>query len=55
MVAHLQWFLIGIAAQLLGGTEPYLSKQLVDELRRWFEGKGMEEKFQTELRCRHEN
>ena len=51
-VAHLRWSLTDIAAQLLWDTEHLSYRQLVDKLRNRFGGKGMEEKFQTELRCR---
>ena len=51
-VAHLRWSLTGVAAQLLWGTEALSYEQLIEKLRRRFGGKGMEEKFQNELRCR---
>jgi hypothetical protein len=54
-VAHLRWSLTGVAAQLLWNTEALSYEQLVEKLRRRFGGKGMEEKFQNELRCRRRN
>ena len=51
-VAHLRWSLSGMAAQLLWGTEEMTYDQLLEKLRNRFGGKGMEEKFQNELRCR---
>ena len=51
-VAHLRWSLTGIAAQLLWGTEDATYDQLLEKLRNRFGGRGMEEKFQNELRCR---
>ena len=51
-VAHLRWSLSGTAAQMLWGTDKLSYQQLVDRLRDRFGGKGMEEKFQNELRCR---
>ena len=50
--AHLRWSLTGIAAQLLCDTESLEYDDLVEKLRARFGGKGMEERFQTELRCR---
>jgi len=50
--AHLRWSLSGTAAQLLWGTEDATYDQLVEKLKNRFGGKGMEEKFQNELRCR---
>jgi hypothetical protein len=52
MVAHLRWSLTGIAAQLLWNTTDLSYRQLVGKLRDRFRGKGLEEKFQNELRCR---
>jgi hypothetical protein len=49
-VAHLRWSLTGIAAQLLWDTSGLKYKELVEKLREQFGGKGMEEKFQNELR-----
>ena len=54
-VAHLRWSLTGIAAQLLWDTEHLSYSDLMEKLRNRFGGKGMEEKFQTELRCRRRN
>jgi len=51
----LRWSLTGTAAQLLWGSEQLPYEQLLDKLTRRFSGKGMEEKFQTELRCRRRN
>ena len=50
--AHLRWSLTGIAAQLLWDTDKLNYTELVEKLRSRFGGKGMEERFQTELRCR---
>jgi hypothetical protein len=50
--AHLRWSLTGTAAQLLWNTESLSYENLVEKLRDRFGGKGMEERFQTELRCR---
>jgi len=49
--AHLRWALTGTAAQLLWGTEDLSYEDLLERLKCRFSGKGMEEKFQTELRC----
>ena len=54
-VAHLRWSLTGTAAQLLWGSEELPYEELFDKLKRRFSGKGMEEKFQTELRCCRRN
>ena len=54
-VAHLRWALTGTAAQLLWGTEGLSYDELLEELKCRYSGKGMEEKFQTELRCRRRN
>jgi len=51
-VAHLRWSLSGAAAQLLWGTEDLTYGSLIEKLRSRYGGKGMEEKFQNELRCR---
>jgi len=51
-IAHLRWSLSGAAAQLLWGTEDATYDALVERLRSRYGGKGMEEKFQNELRCR---
>jgi len=52
-VAHLPWSFTGAAAQLLWGSESLSYVKLLEKLRWRFSGKGMEEKFQTELRrCR---
>ena len=50
--AHLRWAMTGAAAQLLWGTEEMSFSELMEKLRCRFSGRGMEEKFQTELRCR---
>ena len=50
--AHLRWSLTGAAAQLLWGAEALSYEELLEKLRCRYSGKGMEEKFQTELRCR---
>jgi len=54
-VAYLRWSLTGTAAQLLWGSEELPYEELFDKLKRRFSGKGMEEKFQTELRCCRRN
>ena len=51
-VAHLRWSLTGIAAQLLWDADGLNYDELVEKLRSRFGGKGMEERFQTDLRCR---
>jgi len=51
-LAYLRWSLTGTAAQLLWGTEDLTYEQLVERLKCRFGGQGMEERFQTELRCR---
>jgi len=48
--AHVRWAMTGIAAQMLWGTEGQLYKQLVRLGDRG--GRGVEERFQHELRCR---
>jgi len=53
--AHRRWSLMGTAAQLLWGSEHLPYEELLDKLKRRFSSKGMEEKFQTELRCRRRN
>jgi len=53
--AHLRWSLTGAAAQLLWGSEELTYEKLLEKLKRSFGGKGMEEKLQTELRCRRLN
>ena len=50
--AHLRWSLTGIAAQLLWDTENLDYDGLLERLRSRFGGRGIEERFQTELRCR---
>jgi len=42
----------GVAAQMLWGTEGYSYKQLVEKLGNRFAGRGIEERYQHELRCR---
>ena len=54
-VAYLRWSLTGAAAQLLWGSEGVSYEELLDKLKTRFSGKGMEEKFQSELRCRRRN
>src|SRR5664279_840473 len=51
-VSHLRWSLSGPAAQLLWGTEDLEYVELIEKLRNRYGGKGMEEKYQNELRCR---
>jgi len=51
-LAYLRWSLTGLAAQLLWDAGGLDYDGLVDKLRSRFGGKGMEEKYQTELRCR---
>jgi hypothetical protein len=51
-VAHLRWALTGAAAQLLWNTTGLNYDELVKKLRDRYGGKGLEEKFQNELRCR---
>jgi hypothetical protein len=51
-VAYLRWSLSGAAAQLLWNTEYLSYSQLIEKLRDRFGGRGMEERFQNELRCR---
>jgi predicted aspartyl protease len=51
-LANLRWSLAGTAAQLLHGAEDLDYDQLLEKLKRRYGGKGMEEKFQCELRCR---
>jgi len=53
--AHLRWALTGTAAQLLWGAEDLSYELLLERLKRRFSGKGMEQKFQSELRCRRRN
>ena len=50
--AHLRWALTGMAAQMLWGTEGLTYSKLVTRLADRFGGRGIEEKFQHELRCR---
>jgi len=54
-LAHLRWSLTGSAAQLLWGSEDLSYDELLNKLKKLFSGKGMEEKFQSELRCRRRN
>ena len=51
-LAHLRWSLTGTAAQLLWSAEDLNYEELVEKLKSRFGGKGMEGRFQTELRCR---
>jgi transposase InsO family protein len=50
--AHLRWAMTDMAAQALCGTDGFSFDQLVAKLSCRFGGKGIEEKFQNELRCR---
>ena len=50
--AHLRWSLTRMAAELQWGAEDSTYQELEDKLQLRFGGKGMEERFQTELRCR---
>jgi len=54
-LAHLRWSLTGAAAQLLWGAEHCTYNELLELLRSRFSGRGMEEKFQSELRFRRRN
>jgi hypothetical protein len=51
-VAHLRWSLTGVVAQLMWDSDGLTYKELVEKLRDRFGGRGMEERFRTELRCR---
>ena len=51
-VAHLRWSLTGIAAEVLWDTDDLTYQQIKEKLRNRFGGKGMDERLQTELRCR---
>jgi len=48
--AHLRWSITGSAAQVLWGTEQMNYDQLVTKLSARYSGRGVEEKFQNELR-----
>lgn len=50
--AFLRWSLSGPAAQLLWSTDSLSYDELVEKLRARYGTKGIEERFQTELRCR---
>jgi len=50
--AHLRWALAETAAQVLWGAEDLSYAELLEKLKCRFSGKVMEEKYQTELRCR---
>jgi len=50
--AHLRWSMTGSATLVLWGTEQIDYDQLVTELSNRYSGKGVEEKFQNELRCK---
>ena len=50
--AYLRWSMSGPAAQLLWGAEKDSYKTLVEKLRSRYGSRDMEEKFQSELRCR---
>ena len=50
--AHLRWSLTGVAAQLLWDMEGETYNDMIKRLKDRFGGKGMEEKYQSELRCR---
>jgi len=51
-LGHLRWAMTGAAAQLFWGTDEMSFSELMEKLRCRFSDRGMEEKFQTELRCR---
>jgi len=51
-LAHLKWSLTGSAAQLLWDAENLSYKELVEKLRSRYGGRGTEERFQIELKCR---
>ena len=54
-LAHLRWALTGSATQLLWGSENLSYDELLEKLKSRFSGRGLEEKYQTELRCRRRN
>ena len=51
-LAHLKWSLSGGAADLLWDADDITYSELVERLRSRYGGKGFEERFQTELKCR---
>jgi len=53
--AYLRWSLTGAAAQLLWGAEGLSYEELLEKLKCRYSGKGMEEKFPNDLRCRRRN
>jgi len=50
--AHLRWSITGSATLVLWGTEQMDYDQLVTKLSDRYSGKGVEERFQNELRCK---
>jgi len=54
-VFQLRGELTGNAAQLLWETEDYTYKQLFDKIADRYSGKGIEERYQYDLRCRRRN
>ena len=54
-LAHLRWSLSGTGAQLLWGSERCIHNELLELFRYRFSERGMEEKFQSELRFRRRN
>jgi len=54
-LAQLRWSLTDNVAQLLWGSEHCKYNELLELLRSRFSGRGMEEKFQSELTCRRRN
>ena len=53
--AYLRWSMTGMAAQLLWNTDGCTHAQLVDKFADRFSGKGFEERYRQELRCRRRN
>jgi len=53
--AHLRWSMTGSAAQVLWGTAQINYDQLVTKLSARYSGRGVEEKFQNELRCKRKS
>jgi predicted aspartyl protease len=53
--AYLRWSMTGMAAQLLWNTDGCTHAQLVDKFADRFSGKGIEERYRQELRCRRRN
>ena len=50
--AHFRWALTGTAAQLLWDMDDVDYKRMVERVQDRYGGKGIEEKYQNELRCR---